>query len=197
MARTMGRSTPFSTAQAWTASVVGNLSTVRPKRLAAHDSLAHPTVPGVAAGGGDYQVAEPVEPVKGLPLRALGDTEADDLGLATGEERGLGVVAEGEPIGHSRRQGHHLLERPSKLDPRHVVRGVETVGGPVQGPLHPQCQITPSLLTASAVPQPPSPSTATFTGYFNRYSSSKASYQAPAIKNSVPNRRVTDSRLTP
>ena len=57
----------------------------------------------------------PARPAKVSCSPPMRDAEAGELGEAAGDDRGAGVVAGAEPVGHARRDGDHVLQHPAEL----------------------------------------------------------------------------------
>ena len=74
---------------------------------------------------GRDDVAHPGQPGEGQRVRAGRDPEPGHLGQAAGQQAGLAVVAEAEPVGRTCRDRDHVLERPAQLDAEDVLVDVE------------------------------------------------------------------------
>ena len=87
--------------------------------------LAEAMVPRqVRAAGGD-QVAHPGEAGERQRVRAGRDAEPRHLGQTAGQQPGLAVVAEAEPVGGAGRDRDDVLERPAQLDAEDVLVHVQ------------------------------------------------------------------------
>ena len=77
---------------------------------------------------GDDQVAHTGQARKGLGLAAHGDAQSGQLGVAAGDERGLGVVTVAQAQRNADSQRNDVLDRTAQLGAAAVIVGVDAEG---------------------------------------------------------------------
>ena len=84
-------------------------------RLAAANQHTGVQVAAVHTRAGDDQVAHTGQARKGLGLAAHGDAQSGQLGVAAGDERGLGVVTVAQAQRNADSQRNDVLDRTAQL----------------------------------------------------------------------------------
>ena len=100
------------------------------------DEHAGVQVAAVHAGAGDDQIAHAGQTRKGLGTAAHGHAQAAELGVAAGDEGGLGVVAVAQAHGNAHRQGNDVFDGAAQLGAQAVGVGVDAEVLVVEDLLH-------------------------------------------------------------
>src|SRR3989475_27789 len=95
-------------------------------RLAEGERYAELAVARETPGAREDEVAQARESREGRGRSAERDGEPCHLGEPARDERGAGVLAEAEPVDEARRDRHHVLQRPARLDADDVTVRVES-----------------------------------------------------------------------
>ena len=121
----------------------GRVASISAHGPALGELLAEAMVARQVRAAGRDEVAHPGEPGERERVGAGRDAEPRHLGEAAGQQPGLAVVAEAEPVGGTGRDGDDVLERAAQLDAEDVLVDVEPEPTPAEAGDDPlgECQV--------------------------------------------------------
>ena len=89
--------------------------------FASPEPFADGAVAAMAGKAGDHQIADTAQALEGLAAATQRGAEADEFRERPGDQCGLRVIAEAEPIPDPSGDGEDVFQRPAEFDPGDIV----------------------------------------------------------------------------